>query len=387
MKPSRVAVVGGGPAGLYFAYLFKKSTPGSEVVVFEQNEPDTTFGFGIELAEGSLKWLELADAESYDAIRAKIHRTQHRMIFHEGVGVMVDQVAQGCAISRLTLLAILSKLCERVGVELRFGQRVETNNPWSDADLVVGADGTNSAIRSQNSAVFGTSINSLSNRFAWYGATAKFEMPVLSFRQYNGGHFVAHYCPYSAEMGTFIAECDKATWENLALGAMSDVAKQQLMETIFSEELEGQPLVSNRSSWRTFPVVVNERWSAGSTVLIGDALHSAHFSFGSGTRIAMEDSISLWKALSANDSVSGALKCFENERRPAKVKLLEAAKASYTWYEGFADGVEYLMPVEFAYDYMTRTGCTDNDRLREEHPVFMQEYATWRRQQGYSGCC
>jgi 2-polyprenyl-6-methoxyphenol hydroxylase-like FAD-dependent oxidoreductase len=371
MKPLRVTVVGGGPSGLYFAYLFKKSSPQGRVTVIEQNAPDATFGFGVVLADRGLERLQEADAESYREFASRMHRNKNQIIHHRGEAILVDSTGYGGAISRLALLTALRRLCEEVGAELRFSTRVES---IPEADLVVGADGINSVVRTAEGSDFGMRAETLTNWFAWYGTRARFDTPALNFRVHQGGHFVAHYYPYSEEMGTFVAECDPSTWKRLGLGAMSDDQRQGLMERVFADALQGKPLISNKSIWRNFVAARTERWHSGNRVLLGDALNSAHFSIGSGTRIAMEDSITLWEALQVGDSVPQALERFERERRPAKQKLLQAARSSYLWYERFAEKMDALAPLDFSYDFMTRTGRMDDARLRRQHPQFMRRY-------------
>ena len=374
MKPLRVTVVGGGPSGLYFAYLFKKSSPQSRVTVVEQNAPDATFGFGVVLADRGLERLEQADAASYRELIQPMHRNRNQIIYHRGEPVLVDSTGYGGAISRLTLLTVLRRLCEQVGVELRFSTRIDA---IPEADLVVGADGVNSVVRTAAGSDFGMRTETLTNWFAWYGTRARFATPALNFRTYKGGHFVGHYYPYSDDMSTFVAECDASTWKRLRLEDLGDEGRQHLIEEIFAEALQGNPLISNKSVWRNFVAASTERWSSGNRVLLGDALNSAHFSIGPGTRIAMEDSIALCEALKASPTVPQARARFERERRPVKQKLLEAARASYLWYERFAEKMEALAPLEFAYDFMTRTGRMNDTRLREQHPQFMRRWESW----------
>ena len=342
------------------------------VRVFEQNAPDATFGFGVVLADRGLERFETIDADSANALRARMCLNQHQVIRHNGEPILIDRVGYGGAIGRLDLLQIFHRLCREVGVELLFETR--SGQEILEADLIVGADGVNSTVRSASPGQFKTSVERLTNHFAWYGARTRFERAALSFKSFRGGHFVAHYYPYSDSMGTFVAECDHATWTKMALDAVSDVDRQHLVEEVFSDELGGVPLIYNKSVWRQFPVIVSERWFLGNRVLIGDALHSAHFSIGSGTRIAMDDSVALWESLLASDDVGTALVEFERVRKPAKAKLLSAARASYMWYEGFAQKLDSLAPMDFAYDFMIRTGRMDADRLRREHPIFMAAY-------------
>jgi 2-polyprenyl-6-methoxyphenol hydroxylase-like FAD-dependent oxidoreductase len=374
MKRLNVAVVGGGPAGLYFAYLLKKSRPRNIVRVFEQNAPGATFGFGVVLADRGLERYEAIDAHSAQALRSKMHLNEHQVIRHNGEPILIDRVGYGGAIGRLDLLQVFHGLCRQSGVELQFETRPEPDMLMREADLIVGADGVNSTVRSIEPERFETSIERLTNHFAWYGTHARFERAALSFKRFRDGYFVGHYYPYNDSMGTFVAECDDATWHRLGLEAMDDGARQRLMEAVFSDELAAQSLIYNKSVWRQFPVIVSQRWFADNRVLIGDALHSAHFSIGSGTRIAMDDSVALWESLLQEDDVGTALCHFEHSRRPAKAKLLAAARASYMWYEGFPKKLDGLGPMDFAYDFMIRTGRMDDERLRREHPAFMAAY-------------
>lgn len=338
----KIAIVGGGPSGLYLGLLLKRREPGWQVEVIEQNQADATFGFGVVLADTGMLQLQEADERSYSALCDAMRYNDRQIIVQREAPIEVKLNVKGGAIPRLALLRVLQREAEAAGVRIHYGYRIETTLDLAqfgldDADVVVGADGINSAVRRQYPDAFGTTQRSLSNHFAWYGTKRVFEAPALVFRTFNGGHFVAHYYAYSDEMSTFVAECDDATWNRLDLGAMSDDERQHLFEKIFEPELGGLPLISNKSVWRQFPVIRSARWTYGRHVLIGDALASAHFSIGSGTRIAMTDAIALARALLAceGDAARG-LAAFEADHKPQKNKLIDASERSYMWYEDIA---------------------------------------------------
>lgn len=377
----KVAIVGGGPSGLYLGLLLKRKAPDWQVDVIEQNIADATFGFGVVLADTGMLQLQEADERSYNALCDAMRYNDRQVIVQREEPIEIKLNVKGGAIPRLALLRVLQREAEAAGVRVHFGSRIETTLDLAsfgldDADVVVGADGINSAVRRQYPDAFGTTQRSLSNHFAWYGTKRVFEAPALVFRQFNGGHFVAHYYAYSDDMSTFVAECDDATWNRLGLGALTDDARQRLFEEIFALELGGLPLISNKSVWRQFPVIRNEKWVSGRHVLIGDALASAHFSIGSGTRIAMTDAIALARALLDSDGdAARGLAAFERDHKPQKNKLIDASKRSYMWYEDVAEWMDSYTPEEFVYQFMTRTGRIDDARLRSEFPELVQRLA------------
>jgi 2-polyprenyl-6-methoxyphenol hydroxylase-like FAD-dependent oxidoreductase len=278
------------------------------------------------------------------------------------------------AVGRLELLDVLRARAEASGVVLRWETELGSPDDLACFDLVVAADGVNSAVRRAYEGDFGTSLSYLSNKFAWFGTTTPFGRLTQTFVETAHGTFNAHHYRYRPGMSTFIVECDRATWLRAGLDRMPHDEAKALCERVFADALGGRPLVSNRSVWRNFPVVWNERWSFRNVVLVGDALRTAHFSIGSGTRLAMEDALALARALDeAPGDVPDALARYEAERRPAVEKLARAARASADWYERFPEHMR-LAPLDFAHSYVTRSGRVDDDRLRRMAPRFMARY-------------
>ncbi len=369
----RVAILGAGPAGLYLAYLLKRRRPQAEVRVFEQNPADATFGFGVVFSERALEVLRADDPQTYDAITPAMQSWSDITLDLEGEVVRIDGVGFS-AVGRLELLRLLQQRARSVGAEVRFGHAVASLDELGAADLVVGADGVNSLVRRSHGKAFGATVGHLTNRFAWYGTTRRFDTLTQSFRRNADGAFNAHHYRYAPAMSTFIVETDAATWARAGFAAMDEAATRAYLERVFADVLGGHGLVSNRSVWRNFPQVANARWSAGNAVLIGDALHTAHFSIGSGTRLAMEDAIALARALEANPGdAAAAARAYEAARRTILYKLAAAADASAQWYERFAEHMA-LAPLDFAMRYITRSGRVDLERLRAVSPRFVAAY-------------
>lgn len=373
----RVLVVGGGPAGLYFSGLLKRSNPHHDITILERNPPGATYGFGVVFPEAALGYLGDADRESHARIVQSLETWRDLTIVHRDQAVTID--GNGFSgIARLELLRLLAEFCREAGVTVRHGVEAQARD-LEGYDLVVGADGINSTVREVGASTFRPQVETLTNWFIWYGTRRVFDTLTLTFREANAGHFVAHHYRYSPEMSTFIVECDAETYLAAGFAEMNEAESQAFCERVFAGDLKGNGLISNNSIWRRFPVTSVEHWSDGNRVLIGDALRSVHFSIGSGTRLALEDAIALWRALVAfpNDVV-GALRAFETARRPVVEKLLNAAAGSYGWYEEIARHMR-LEPFDLAYDYMTRSGRVDETRLRNIAPRFMRDYDRAKR--------
>jgi 2-polyprenyl-6-methoxyphenol hydroxylase-like FAD-dependent oxidoreductase len=368
----RIAVIGGGPGGLYFAYLWKKRHPDARIDLFEQNAAGATWGFGVVFSEQALEFLRADDPDAVDAIAPRMESWKNITLNLHGESVEIDGVGFS-SIGRLDLLTILQQRASDAGVVPRYDTQVHSVDALSGYDLIVAADGLNSLVRRSFEGDFGTSLSYSPNKFAWYGTTKRFETLSQTFIATELGAFNAHHYRYSPDMSTFLVECDLPTWQRYGFADKTIEESKTICERVFAETLDGHPLVSNKSVWRNFPWVWNERWSFKNMVLIGDALHSAHFSIGSGTRLAIEDAIALAKALEAEGDIPAGLPRYQAERQPIVKKLVTAARTSADWYEKFSEHMKRDL-MDFAYGYITRSGRIDDARLRAMSPQFMARY-------------
>ena len=369
----RIAVLGAGPAGLYFATLWKQRHPNDHVDLYEQNPADATFGFGVVFSERALEFLREDDPTTCDLITWHMETWQDMTLVHRGETVAIDGIGFS-SIGRLHLLQLLQQRARQGGVDLHFDRAIRSLDELADADLIVGADGINSLVRRTYEGDFASSLSYMDNKFIWFGIEKTFSTLTQTFVNSQFGAFNAHHYRYSPSMSTFIIECTRPTWERAGFDELGPEETKARCETLFRDALDGRPLVSNKSAWRNFPNLWNDRWSFRNMVLVGDALHTAHFSIGSGTRLALEDVIALVKAI---ETVPGNLRAglmrYEAERKPIVEKIVTAARTSAKWYATFADHMR-LAPLDFAYSYMTRSGRVSNERLRASAPRFMARY-------------
>lgn len=373
----RIAVLGGGPGGLYFATMWKSRHPRDEVALFEQNPADATWGFGVVFSDRALEFLRGDDPETVDLITPHMETWRDIAIVHGGETITIDGIGFS-AISRLELLQLLQRRAHGAGVDCRFEKPIRAIDELAGFDLVVAADGVNSLVRRAFEGDFGSSVSYLTNKFIWYGTRRRFDTLTHTFVATEAGSFNAHHYRYAPAMSTFLVECDRPTWLRAGFDAMTEEETRRFCERAFAETLRGEPLVSNRSVWRNFPWIWNERWSFRNMALIGDALRTAHFSIGSGTRLALEDALALLKALEAEPSdLPAGLARYQAARRPAVEKLVAASQRSALWYERFADHMR-LAPLELAMSYITRSERIGEDRLRAMSPRFMALYAAGR---------
>src|SRR5882672_5951002 len=373
----RIAVIGGGPGGLYFAYLWKRRHPDARIDLFEQNAAGATWGFGVVFSEAALEFLRADDPDTVDAIAPRMESWNNITLNLRGESVEIDGVGFS-SIGRLELLTILQRRVRTAGVTPRYDTLIESVDQLKGYDLIVAADGLNSLVRRNFANEFGASVSHSSNKFAWYGTTKRFETLSQTFVATDLGSFNAHHYRYAPDMSTFLVECDAATWARYGFADKTIEQSQAVCEQVFAATLDGHRLVSNKSVWRNFPWIWNEHWSFRNTVLIGDALHSAHFSIGSGTRLAIEDAIALVKALEAEADISSALVRYQAERKPIVKMLVTAARTSADWYEKFSDHMKLDLS-DFAYSYITRSGRIDDARLRAMSPRFMARYEASRQ--------
>lgn len=376
-KTMCILILGAGPAGLYFAFLMKRQHPDAAIRIVEQNAADSTFGFGVVFSERALDFLREDDPETYALIVPQMETWKDLTLVHRNERIAIDGVGFA-AIGRLKLLQIMQQRLNTVGMTPEFNHQITDEAELEGYDLVVAADGANSFVRRCHADQFGTTVVSLQNKFVWYGTTKRFESLTQTFIKSEHGTFNAHHYRYSPDMSTFIVECDPATWSSAGFEHMDEATTRQFCERIFAETLDGHPLVTNKSVWRNFPKVSNRNWIAGNKVLVGDALRTAHFSIGSGTRLAFEDVIALAKTLKEHPAdVSAALASYEAARRPIVDKLVTAANTSAQWYEHFRGRME-LHPWELAWSYIQRSGRVDIEKLRKVSPKFVEGYTRFR---------
>ena len=364
----RIAVVGGGPAGLYFALLMKRDWPELTVDVFERNQPDDTFGFGVVFSDQTLDTFKMADAQSYAAIRDNFAYWDDIEIHFKGDTFRVP--GNGfCGCSRRSLLMLVQARARELGVNLHFGSEIaDTETLKRDYDLVVGADGINSRIRENWRERFQPQTDLRPNHFTWMGSTRPFDAFTFFFRETEHGVFIAHCYQYEAGRSTWVLETDPETFAKAGLGAMDEAQSAAFLEGVFAEELQGHKLITNRSLWRNFPMIRCRHWVVENVVLIGDAKATAHFSIGSGTKLAMEDAIALHRAMGqAKLDVAAGLKLFETQRREEVEKTQHAADVSLVWFEELKRFWDFE-PLRFAFGLMTRSKAITYDNLALRAP-------------------
>ncbi|MCW3492678.1 FAD-dependent monooxygenase [Microbacterium sp. SSM24] len=386
----RVACVGGGPGGLFFSTLLKRARPDIEVVLFERNQPTDAFGFGVVFSDRTLQKIDEADPVLHTALeREGVHwesisvRLRGESFTFAGNGM--------AAIHRRVLLRFLQEACADAGVEMRFGEEAPPLDELrSTFDVVVAADGANSRIREDLAAHLHSEIETADAKFIWFGTTHQFDGLTFLHRRGEHGNFAAHAYPIGQGLSTFIVETDESTWRGAELdgfdmstppGASDDVS-QHYLRTLFADDIDGAPLVANNSRWGNFRTRRTAHWHRGNVALLGDAVHTAHFSVGSGTKMAMEDAVALAEAIAASPGdLDTAFTSYESERQPDVARIQSAAAPSLSWWEHFSFYYDALKPLDFAFHFFSRS--IDIERVRRRDPRLADTVTdSWLREHG-----
>lgn len=383
----RSAVIGGGPTGLYYGILAKKADPAHEVVVYERNRPGDTFGWGVVFSDQTLGTLAEADPESFAEIERAFASWRDIDVFLEGRHVR--STGHGfCGLRRTRLLDILERRARALGVDVRHEVEIDDPAPlMREHDLVLAADGVNSKVRARYAEILRPELDWRKCKFIWLGADTAFPAFTFFFRRHAAGLFQVHAYPFDDRTSTFIVECREEVWRAAGLEGADEAASIAFFEELFAKDLRGARLLGNNSYWRTFPTVRCARWHHENLVVAGDAVHTAHYSIGSGTKLAMEDAIALVKALGERPGapVPEVLAAYEAARRPEVERLQAAAQTSLEWFENSARYAD-LAPLPFTFSLMTRSKRITWDALAERDPALVRAVAAeWTAAHGGSG--
>ncbi len=369
----KIVCIGGGPGGLYFSILMKKAFPSSQIQVFERNRADDTFGWGVVFSDETLSNFEKSDPESFAQIRQNFVYWDRIETFYREQ--RVASTGHGfCGLSRKRLLEILQERCRALGVSLQFQKEITDFSSLDSADLIVACDGANSLLREKKANLFRPQIQWGRCKFSWLGTDKELTAFTFLFRESEFGLFQVHAYPFEKGKSTFIVECREEVWKKAGLDRASEAETVAFCEKLFAKDLQGHRLLSNRSIWRSFPTVSNERWHDGKTVLLGDSAHTAHFSIGSGTKLAMEDAMALAEAFqkTGTQDISSVLTAYESVRKPETIRTQRAAQTSQAWFENSA---RYLTqePLPLVFNLMTRSKRITYDNLRSRDPQLIQK--------------
>ncbi len=369
----QITIIGAGPAGLYFALLMKKADPSRQITVYERDGADDTFGWGIVFSDQTFSYLRDNDEPSFEEIVRQCETWDNVDVVHRDRKISIHG-NRFSGIARIAFLKTLQRRAAALGVDLRFHTNVADVSQLPAADLLVGADGANSQVRLHRAAAFEQEVMSARNKYIWLGTPRLFHGLTLTFRETAWGPFCAHSYKFSASLSTFIVECGPDTWERAGFAAMDERQTCARLSEVFADDLQGAPLLTNNFvRWLNFTLVKNRRWYDDRTVLLGDALHTAHFSIGSGTKLALEDAIALAQSFAEHPAAGDALPHFQAVRKPIVDRLQDAAMESLHWFESMGQDLG-LEPIVFAYRLMTRSGRIDKEKLRRRDPIFVEAY-------------
>jgi anthraniloyl-CoA monooxygenase len=372
----KINIIGGGPAGLYFAMLMKKACPEHEIHVYERGSRDATWGFGVVFSDDTMNGFLEYDAPSFkrivesfaywDSIETIVHG---KHIISGGHGF--------CGMSRLKLLNIFHDRCDELGIQLHFDADIDNPEPLLHADLVVGADGLHSIVREKFKHKFGTSMDLRRNKFCWLGTSRPLDAFTFIFRKTRHGWFWVHAYKYAAAHSTWLVECNEETWKRAGLDQAGEAETVACMEEIFRDDLQGHKLISNHSLWRTFPVIRNAHWHHENIILIGDSAHTAHFSIGSGTKMAMEDAIALYQSFQQHPEVRDALPAYEAARREETGILQHTAEISLQWFENAERYLENMSAEQLNFSMLSRSKRITYDNLALRDPAYVAGVDRW----------
>lgn len=371
-----IVSIGGGPSGLFFAILMKRLDPVHRITVVERNGPDDTFGWGVVFSDETLGNIAEADPQTYDEITRRFAHWDAIDIHYRGE-VLTSHGHGFSGLSRQVLLNILQQRAESLGVELVYGVEIRDLGAYRHADLILGADGVNSRVRELHAAQFEPKLDWRPNKFIWLGTTRHFDAFTFLFKETEHGLWRVHAYRFDDRHSTFIVETTETAWRDAGLDRASEDETVAFCERLFAAELDGHRLLKNKAVWRNFPTVRNARWSHRNIVLVGDAAHTAHFSIGSGTKLAMEDAIALSQALARHDDLPQALAAYEEERRPVVESTQRAAQTSLQWFEETERYFGRLEPLQFAASLLTRSLRITHENLRLRDAGFVERIDRW----------